>query len=64
MFEAPLKVRVGELEFAVTSGANTTKIEVTRPNPRGEVIAESRMTGDAKTQQAKAALKSILAFIS
>jgi hypothetical protein len=63
MFEAPLKVRVGELEFAVTSGANTTKIEVTRVGLRKD-DAVTRMTGDATTKQAKAALKSILAFIS
>jgi hypothetical protein len=63
MFEAPLTVRVGELEFAVTSSGTMTKVEVTRVGLRKD-DAVTRMTGDAKTQQAKAALKAILAFIS
>ena len=63
MFEAPMTVRIGELEFAVTCSGTRTKIDVTRPDPRGETIAHSRMTGDATTKQAKAALAAILTFV-
>ena len=62
MFEAPLKVRVGELEFAVTSSGTMTKVEVTRVGMYKD-DAVTRMTGDESTKQTVKALAAILAFI-
>lgn len=64
-----MKVRIGALEFEVTTYGNKTntsahsvKMEVTLPAQREETT--NRMTGDAATAEVKAALKAMLAFIS
>jgi len=58
-----MKVRIGELEFTVTNGADTTKVEVTRLGLRKDDAVAS-MSGRARKADVKVALKTMLAFIS
>jgi hypothetical protein len=62
MYAAPLTVRIGELEVAITSSGTMTKVEVTRVGMYKD-DAVTRMTGDESTKQTVKAFAAMLAFI-
>ena len=56
-----LKVQIGTLEFQIETHARTTSVKVT---PVSQNHREVALMGGAQTDETKAALKAILAYIS